>query len=97
MCVLLGAEIYVINFSYIAPDDYSSIDIAVVFIPDDLPSRNLCENISIATDLVVENTEVFTLSLTTTDSAVNLQLESSPVNITDDSGQEGIFIKPVNF
>ena len=81
----------------IAPDDYSSIDIAVVFVPDNLPSRSLCENISIATDLVVENTEVFTLSLATTDSAVSLQLESSPVNITDDSGEEGIFVKHLEF
>ena len=40
---------------------------------------------------------MFTLSLVTTDSAVSLQLESSPVNITDDSGEEGIFVKPVEF
>ena len=82
---------------FIAPDDYSSIDIAVVFVPDDLSNRSLCENISIATDLVVENTEVFTLSLSTMDSAVFLQLESSLVNITDDSGEEGMFVKPVEF
>ena len=82
---------------FVAPDDYSSIDIPVIFVPDDLPSRSLCENISIATDLVVENTEVFTLSLATADSTVSLQLESSPVNITDDSGEEGSFVKPVEF
>ena len=82
---------------FIAPDDYSSIDIPLVFVPDDLSNRSLCENISIASDLVVENTEVFTLSLSTMDSAVSLQLESSPVNITDDSGEEVIFVKPVEF
>ena len=82
---------------FIAPDDYSSIDIPLVFVPDDLSNRSLCENISISTDLVVEDTEVFTLSLATMDSAVSLQLESSPVNITDDSGEEGIFVKPVEF
>ena len=82
---------------FIAPDDYSSIDIPLVFVPDDLSNRSLCENISIASDLVVENTEVFTLSLATTDSAVSLQLESSPVNITDDSSEEEIFVKPVEF
>ena len=82
---------------FIAPNDYSSIDIPLVFVPDDLSNRSLCENISISTDLVVENTEVFTLSISTTDSAVSLQLESSPVNITDDSGEEVIFVKPVEF
>ena len=82
---------------FIAPDDYSSIDIPLVFVPDDLSNRSLCENISISTDLVVEDTEVFTLSLATMDSAVSLQLESSPVNITDDSGEEVIFVKPVEF
>ena len=40
---------------------------------------------------------MFTLSLVTMDSAVSLQLESSPVNITDDSGEEGIFVKTVEF
>ena len=74
---------------FIAPDDYSSIDIPLVFVPDDLSNRGLCKNISIATDLVVENTEVFTLSLSTTDSAVSLQVESSLVNIIDDSGEGG--------
>ena len=82
---------------FIAPDDYSSIDIPLVFVPDDLSNRSLCENISISTDLVVEDTEVFTLSLATTDSAVSLQLESSPVNITDDSCEEVIFVKPMEF
>ena len=73
---------------FLAPDDYSSIDIPLIFSPDDLPSRCLCENISIVTDLEVENTEVFTLSLTTNDSAVFLQIESSPVNILDNSGEK---------
>ena len=73
--------------TFLAPDDYSSSDIPLIFSPDDLPSRSLCENISIATDLEVENTEVFTLSLTTNDSAVFLQIESSPVNILDNSGE----------
>ena len=82
---------------FVAPDDYINIDMPLVFVPDDLPSRSLCENISIATDLVVENTEVFTLSLATVDSTVSLQLESSPVNITDDSGEEGIFVKSFEF
>ena len=82
---------------FIAPDDYSSIDIPLVFVPDDLSNRSLCENISIASDLVVENTEVFTLSLATTNSSVSLQLKSSPVNITDNSGEGGIFIKSVEF
>ena len=67
-----------------------SIDTTVEFFPDDLPSRIECGNISIATDLVVENTEVFTLSLVTTDSAVFLQLESVPVNIIDNSS-EGLY------
>ena len=78
---------------FIAPDDYSSIDIPLVFVPDDLSNRSLCENISIASDLVVENTEVFTLSLSTTDSAVSFILVSSSVNITDDSSEEEIFVK----
>ena len=82
---------------FIAPDDYINIDMPLVFVPDNLSNRSLCENISIATDLVVENTEVFTLSIVTTDSAVSLQLESSPVNITDDSGEEKIFVKHLEF
>ena len=81
----------------LAPDDYSSIDIPLVFVPDDLSNQSLCENISISIDLVVEDTEVFTLSLSTTDSAVSLQLESSPVNILDNSGEKKIFIKPLTF
>ena len=40
---------------------------------------------------------MFTLSLSTSDSAVSLQLKSSPVNITDDSSEEGSFVKPVEF
>ena len=76
---------------FLAPDDYIGLDILVVFEPDNIPNGSLCENISIVTDLVVENTEVFTLSLATTDSAVFLQLESSPVNITDDSGERGSY------
>lgn len=52
----------------LAPDDYSAINVSVVFIPDALSNRTMCESVAIHSDSVLEETEVFSVTLAISDS-----------------------------
>lgn len=62
--------------------DYSKLLLTVPFSESD--GDRLCINITIIDDLLLENDEIFTLLLTSTDSAVSVKLNMATVTILDD-------------
>ena len=71
------------TFSILDSFDFTSLTTSVTF-SGASPLR--CENISITADQVVEETEDFTITLATGDTAVNLTTASADVRIIDTSG-----------
>ena len=70
-----------------APHDYNKLESkSVSFLPDTFSERVKCENISIHSDDIIENHEVFTITIATSDRAVDMSLPSSSVTILDSTG-----------
>lgn len=90
LCVRIYNEI-VISLTFcslhIAPNDYINVDFPVIFTPDDLTNRIFCKNISISTDSIVEDTEVFLVVIYTLDESVQLLQMGSFVVIFDNSSK----------
>ena len=70
-----------------APDDFEEITTDLVFPPDGDISRMLCVNLSIVFDEFVENTEIFNITISTSDTSVIIAKPTSDVFILDDSGK----------
>ena len=70
-----------------APSDYTNSSFPVTFSPDDVTSHILCGNISITADDMAENTEVFSVFLSSSDPAVNLTQTNVPIAILDNSSK----------
>ncbi len=71
----------------IAPNDYFVSASDVTFVPDSVAIRQLCSNVSIVVDNIVENSEIFQLILATSDSGVNILVPNVFVTITDNSSK----------
>ena len=70
-----------------APDDFEEIATNLLFPPDGDISRMLCVNLSIVLDEFVENTEIFNVTISTSDTSVIISKTISVVFILDDSGK----------
>ena len=79
-CVVL----HVLSFLPPAPSDYTSVTMELTF---NAGNTNQTVMIPIVGDNVVENTESFIVSLTTGDSAVNLNPQTTTVTIQDDDSK----------
>ena len=79
---LCRCVVHVYHFLPPATDDYTSVSMTLVF-----NSGTITHNvmITIVDDTTVEDTESFTVSLTTGDRAVTLAPESTTVNIQDEN------------
>jgi len=87
--VLTVPDVLKLNcYLLLEPEDYLAVSIPVIFSPDGLRSRMLCGNITIVDDTVLENTEVFSVTLNTSDTFVEFVQQSSPVNIEDNDGMK---------
>ena len=75
-----------------APDDYTSVEDVIIFSPG---INESCTMIPIVDDSVLENDEVFSVILSTTDSDVSLDPSSATVTIVDNDGMTPfIFLAP---
>ena len=70
-----------------APDDFEENTTDLVFPPDGDISRMLCVNLSIVPDVLVEDTEIFNVTISTSDTSVIISKPTSDVFILDDSGK----------
>ena len=70
-----------------APDDFEEITTDLSFPPDGDMSRMLCVNLSIVPDELVEDTEIFNVTISTSDTSVIISKPTSDVFILDDSGK----------
>ena len=70
-----------------APDDFEEIATDLVFPPDGDISRMMCVNLSIVLDEFVEDTEIFNVTISTSDTSVIISKLISDVFILDDSGK----------
>ena len=67
-------------------DDYESVSVELTF-SGDSAMEVLCHSVSPVDDTVVENEEVFTLSLSTSESLVTIPIGSAVLRITDNDGR----------
>lgn len=65
-------------------NDFTSIPLVLTFQPS---TTELCVNISVSRDVVLEDDEVFTVQLNTSDKAVLLSLSSANVTIVDNDSK----------
>ena len=70
-----------------APDDFEENTTDLLFPPDGDISRMLCVNLSIVPDVLVEDTEIFNVTISTSDTSVIISKPTSDVFILDDSGK----------
>ena len=77
-----------LSFSFISctvdNSDYTPVTMELAFTADTLTQT---VEVDTSMDMAVENLEMFTLSLTSTDSAVTLGTESATVSITDQTSE----------
>ena len=59
----------------------------LVFSPDVMLSQIICVNISIFPDVLVEDTEIFNITISTADASVIFSTATSEAVILDDSGK----------
>ena len=67
-------------------NEYEPVNSTLVFNADSLTSRRICRNLSINADTVLEEIEPFTLTLSTSDPAVQTPQSSAVVHIMDSNG-----------
>ena len=71
-----------------ASDDYEGIEVSLTFAADEIESREKCLSIEIITDLLIEETESFTLFINTSDPSVMIARNSSSAILRDSSGKK---------
>ena len=80
--------------SPLAPDDYTAVNVPLVFSESNTME---CVDISIHTDALDEVNEMFSLNLDTDDSSVILDPQSAPVTIIDSDSMSVYYIYDVDF
>ena len=79
---------FIFNTLQLAPLDYTALNIPVIFPPSNATQQFSCGMIPVAMDNVIENTEVFFITLTSSDPAVVLTPpNNTTVNILDSSSK----------
>ena len=86
-CLLLLVAVQLLVIFVAALEDYETSNITIIFIPDSLDSRIICHSISIIFDNIVEEIEEFFISITTTDSGVQIIQSSASILVLDNSGK----------
>ena len=66
--------------------DYEGVSVNFTF-TGSIPMEQLCHTVATVEDTIVENTEFFTLSLTSSESQIVIPIDSVPVVIEDDDGK----------
>ena len=67
-------------------DDYDELFLSLNF-AENMATEELCINVSITEDSIVENTESFNLILTSSDSRISIPIDQVPVLISDNDGK----------
>ena len=78
-----------------APDDYTSVENVLTFSPG--VNESCTTIIPIVDDSVLESDEVFSVTLSTTDSDVSLDPASATVTILDNDGKTILFVIDFKF
>ena len=73
-------------FSSAAGSDYTDISVSLTFLPGSVPGVQECTQIEIIDDQLVESNEAFTISLSSTDTEINLAPGNGSVTILDNDG-----------
>ena len=71
--------------------DFDPLHEDLIFSLETEPDQQ-CRNISITDDPILEDVETFTVSLTTTDEKVNINIASATVSVFDNDGEYSIHI-----
>ena len=66
--------------------DYEGVSVNFTF-TGSITMEQLCHTVATVEDTIVENTEFFTLSLTSSESQIVIPIDSVPVVIEDDDGK----------
>ncbi len=86
-CLILSMSYLFFQLVITGPADYSAISMQFIFTPTN-QNDQLCVNIPIINDVICEGDEVFTVSLTSNDDCVSIQMPSQgSVTIVDDDGK----------
>ena len=72
--------------SLTAPDDYGSVSTMITF-TDANQGQTVCQTVTIVDDLVCEDTEEFSIELSTADDQVDIDPSMATISITDNDGE----------